>query len=106
MDNVGDVRGGVVGQEESVVGWELEDVARCEAGEDEAGHQLGICDSEAVTAHQADVLVHSGPGHRTQHVARHQICNVRAVIIEQYYWWDNTSKNKNTLKHIRYQPKY
>ena len=73
VNNVGDVRGGVVGQEEGVVGWELEDVARCEAGEDEPGDQFGICDSEAVTANQADVLVHSGPRHRTQHVARHQI---------------------------------
>ena len=49
------------------MGGKLEDVTGGQAGEDEASHQLGIEDSDPVTADEADVLVHTGQD--TEHVS-------------------------------------
>ena len=55
------------------MGGKLEDVTRGQAGEHEAGHQLGIEDSDPVTADEAGVLVHLGQD--TEHVGgRHVSC--------------------------------
>ena len=84
VDNVGDVGGGVVGQQQRVVGGELQQHTQYnlaiiiafitsqrfvssssehlqhgaggEVGKDEAGHQLGVGDGHPVTTHQRDVL--------------------------------------------------
>ena len=42
------------------MGGKLEDVTGGQAGEHEASHQLGIEDSDPVTADEAGVLVHLG----------------------------------------------
>ena len=76
MDNIRHVRGRVVRKQQCVVGGELgdigsifiqlnikysaclEDVARGEAGEDEASHQLRVGDNHTVSADKVKVLTH------------------------------------------------
>ena len=60
MDGGDEVSRGVVREEESVSGGELQDPAPGQAGEDQAGHQLGVAD-HSVTADQVNVKVR--PGH-------------------------------------------
>ena len=61
MDGGDEVRRGVVREEEGVVGGELEDATAGQAGEDEAGHQLGVAD-DSVTADQVNIKVQPSHG--------------------------------------------
>ena len=60
MDGGDEVRRGVVREEEGVVGGELEDATGGQAGEHQAGHQLGVTD-DSITADQVNIKVQ--PGH-------------------------------------------
>ena len=61
LDSSEEISSPVVREEEGVVGGELEDTTAGQAGEDKAGHQLGVGE-DPVTAHQVNIKVEPSHG--------------------------------------------